>query len=140
MPLVLAPGTYRAGGLKLPSGANIVGVRGETKLVTANAQTIFSARRADNVSLTGLVLDGDGLTLPERRGLLHMFAAHGFRVTDCAIMRAGGNGIHVEQSDGAVTHTTISDSANIALFSLDGAGLIDQFGDGPGGGCTRAVF
>src|SRR3569623_3652755 len=33
MPLALAPGTYRTGTLRLPSGAQIIGVRGATKLV-----------------------------------------------------------------------------------------------------------
>ena len=35
VPLVLGPGEYRVGALKLPTGAQIVGVRGATRLVFA---------------------------------------------------------------------------------------------------------
>ncbi|MPZ56966.1 MAG: TIGR03808 family TAT-translocated repetitive protein [Rhizobiales bacterium] len=124
VPLMLAPGDYKAGDLKLPTGANVVGVRGATRLVSTSGLSLFTADHADTVSLTGLVLDGGGLTLPDRRGLVYMVAARGIRITDCAIIRAGGNGIVVEQSDGSVTHTTISDAANVALFSRDALGLI----------------
>ncbi len=39
------------------------------------------------------------------------------------ILRAGGNGIALDQCDGVVTHTTITGSADNALFSNDSRGL-----------------
>ena len=33
VPLMLAPGVYRAGGLTLPAGANLIGIRGATRLI-----------------------------------------------------------------------------------------------------------
>jgi uncharacterized secreted repeat protein (TIGR03808 family) len=123
-PLLLPPGVYRVRDLKLPTGANIVGVRSATRLVATDERSLFTAERADSVSLTGLVLDGGHLPLPSRRGLVHLTAALGFRISDCEIIRAGGNGITAERCAGAVTQTVISDAANMALFSLDSSGLM----------------
>jgi uncharacterized secreted repeat protein (TIGR03808 family) len=124
IPLILAPGTYKVRGLKLPAGATIVGARGATRLVSTDAASLFTAERAEHVSLVGLVIDGGKMTLPDRRGLVHMIAARDFRIADCTILDAGGNGIHVEQGTGAVTHTTIANAVKVALFFLDGSALI----------------
>ena len=45
VPLVLGPGEYRTGELKLPSGAQIVGVRGATRLVFTGGSAVVSAAR-----------------------------------------------------------------------------------------------
>jgi uncharacterized secreted repeat protein (TIGR03808 family) len=124
IPLILAPGTYKVRSLSLPAGATIVGARGATRLVSTDAASLFTAERAEHVSLIGLVIDGGKITLPDRRGLVHMIAARDFRIADCTVFDAGGNGIHVEQSTGAVMHTTIANAAKVALFSLDGSSLI----------------
>ena len=42
VPLVLGPGVYRAGDLRLPSGAQIVGVRGATRLVLTRGPSLIS--------------------------------------------------------------------------------------------------
>jgi uncharacterized secreted repeat protein (TIGR03808 family) len=124
VPLMLPPGVYRASGLKLPSGTNIVGVRTATRLLSTGENSLVTAERADNISLTGLVLDGGHLTLPNNRGLVQVTAALDFRIADCEVIRAGGNGIVAERSAGIVARTVISDAANIALFSLDSSGLM----------------
>src|ERR1039458_4174368 len=67
VPLILAPGVYRAGGLTLPAGANLAGVRGATRLMLTRGPSLLSAEHADTVSLTGLTLDGGGQTLPAGR-------------------------------------------------------------------------
>src|SRR5262249_52291580 len=70
VPLVLGPGVYRAGDLKLPSGGQIVGVRGATRLQLTQGPSLVSATRADSIGLIGLTLDGANQPLPDRRGLL----------------------------------------------------------------------
>jgi len=122
--LMLAPGVYRAGSLTLPSAAHIAGVRGETRLIMSAGRSLLSSRRAENVSLTGLVIDGDGRLLPDDCGLVHISDGRALRITDCAIANAGGNGLLLEKCDGAVTHTAITDAAHCALFARDGRGLI----------------
>src|SRR5580658_8735760 len=42
VPLALAPGVYRAGGLKLPSGAALVGVRGVTRLIFSGGPSLLA--------------------------------------------------------------------------------------------------
>jgi uncharacterized secreted repeat protein (TIGR03808 family) len=123
VPLVLGPGVYRAGDLRLPSGAQIVGVRGATRLLFTQGPSLLSAHRADLVGLTGLVLDGGGRPLPEGRGLVHFVNGRGIRVTDCEIAGAGGQGIVLEGIEGEVTGSTVSDAANAAIFARDSRGL-----------------
>jgi uncharacterized secreted repeat protein (TIGR03808 family) len=123
-PLMLAPGIYRVGDLKLPAGAQLLGVRGATQLILTRGSSLISAEHADTVTLSGLVLDGGGQALPEGRGLVHFADARGLRVTDCDIRGAGGNGVVLEQCDGAVTGTTITDAADNALFANNSRGLV----------------
>src|SRR5262245_11203192 len=56
--LALAPGVYRVGGIKLPAGAHLSGVRGGTRLVLANGPSLLAAAGAEQVTLSGLKLDG----------------------------------------------------------------------------------
>jgi uncharacterized secreted repeat protein (TIGR03808 family) len=123
-PLLLAPGVYRAGGLKLSAGSQILGVRGATRLALTQGPALFLAVHADTISLGNLTLDGDNRALPENRGLVHLNNVHALRIGDCDILRAGGNGIALEQCDGAVTHSSISGAADNALFAIDSRGLM----------------
>src|SRR3954470_11102903 len=58
MPLLLGPGDYHVRGLTLPSSAQIVGVRGATRLIFIGGAALLTARGASSVTLAGLVLDG----------------------------------------------------------------------------------
>ncbi len=124
VPLVLGPGVYRAGDLRLPSGGQIVGVRGSTRLVLTQGPSLVSATRADGIGLVGLILDGAGLPLPEGRGLVHFAGGRAVRITDCEVVASSRNGIALEQVEGEVTGTTVSDVANTAIFSRDARGLV----------------
>ncbi len=124
VPLMLAPGVYRAGGLMLPAGASLVGVRGATRLVLTHRPSLLSVEHADTISLTGLTLDGGGQTLPEGRALLHCDDVKAVRIADCEIAGAGGNGVTLLNCDGEVTHNTITGAADNALFCNDSRGLI----------------
>lgn len=124
MPLWLAPGHYRVGGLSLRPGSQIVGVRGATQLVFTQGPSLITADHAETVSLSDLVFDGGGRDLPARRGLVHLSDVRNLRLSDCAITRAGGDGIMLLQCDGSVTGNTITDAADNGLFSNDSRGLI----------------
>src|SRR5262249_52316797 len=63
VPLALGPGVYRAGDLKLPAGAHLVGVRGATRLVLTRGPSLISGNHAHDITLAGLTLDGAGLPL-----------------------------------------------------------------------------
>jgi len=121
--LRLPAGIYRTGLLQLPPYAAIAGVAGATRIVMTGGPSLFSAIGSDRVALSGLVLDGAGMPLPEGRGLVHL--AHGVaaRIADCEILNSGRNGITLEAIEGDVTGNTITASAHYAVFSTDARGL-----------------
>jgi uncharacterized secreted repeat protein (TIGR03808 family) len=123
-PLALAPGVYRVGQLKLHAGAQLIGVRGATKLVFTDGPSLIEALGADYVTLTGLVLDGLRRRLPERRGLVHIENARGLKIADCEILSAGGNAIHAIAAAGEIVDTTFTDSVEAAIHSFDARGLL----------------
>jgi uncharacterized secreted repeat protein (TIGR03808 family) len=123
VPLVIGPGEYRVGALKLPAGAQIVGVRGATRLIFAGGAAMIAARGADHITLHGLTLDGAGKALPEGSGLVHVAQARNFRMTDCEVRRSSRNGIVLEGVEGAVSGNTVASVADAAIFSRDAQGL-----------------
>src|ERR1700730_13096845 len=120
--LHLPAGFYRAGALNLPTHAAIAGVAGMTRIVMAGGPSMMSATGSDNIALSGLILDGANIPLPERHGLIHLAQGRALRITNCEIVGAGRNGIALEAMDGEVTGTTISATDN-AIFSIDAQGL-----------------
>src|SRR5258705_256533 len=93
VPLALPPGIYRTGLLRLSSGSQLIGVRGATKLVFTGGASMFSGEGASSIGLANITLDGGGIPLPTRRGLVHCIAGRDIRITDCEIANSGGNGI-----------------------------------------------
>ncbi|RTL49710.1 MAG: TIGR03808 family TAT-translocated repetitive protein [Bradyrhizobiaceae bacterium] len=124
MPLALAPGTYRTGTLDLPNGAQIVGVRGASRLVFTGGESMLTGIGSNHLGLTGLTLDGGGVTLPDRRGLVHCIGGRDVRITDCEITGSGGNGIWFENVSGEVRGNIIRKIANTGIVSFDALGLL----------------
>jgi len=124
VPLMLAPGVYRAGGLTLPAGASLAGVRGATRLILTHGPSLLSAEHAETVSLIGLTLDGGSQPLPAGRALVHFDDVKAVRISDCQVAGAGGNGVTLESCDGEVTHSTITGAADNALFCNDSRSLL----------------
>ena len=124
MPLALPPGVYRTGMLHLSSGTQLIGVRGATKLAFTGGASMLSGEGADSVALSGITLDGGGIPLATRRGLIHCLAGRDVRITDCEILRSGGSAIWLEQILGDVSGNIISDTAVTAIVSFDAKGLI----------------
>jgi len=123
-PLAFAPGIYRAGNIRLPTGAQLIGVRGATRLMLTEGPSLLSAEGAERIALTGLVLDGLRRPLPQRRGLVHLDNARGVRISDCEIVNAGGDAIQCVGVDGQVSDTTITGALTAAIHSLDARGLL----------------
>jgi uncharacterized secreted repeat protein (TIGR03808 family) len=123
-PLALPPGIYRTGTLRLSRGSQIVGVRGATKLVFTGGAAMLLAEGADGLGLSGLALDGGGIPLPNRQGLIHCLAGRDVRITDCEIAGSGGNSIWLEQVSGDISGNIITKTASTAIVSFDALGLI----------------
>jgi len=122
-PLGLAPGVYRAGDLMLPAGAQIVGIRGATRLVSTRGRPLFTAAQANGVTLSGLVLDGAGARLPERLGVVALMNGRDARVIDCTIVASGGHGISLEGVAGEIAGSTVADAADVGIISFEAKGL-----------------
>jgi len=124
VPLALPPGVYRTGMLQLHNGSQLVGVRGATRLVFTGGASMLQGEGAAGVGLTGITLDGNGIALPARRGLLHCLGSLDIRIVDCEITDSGGAGIWFEQVSGDVSGNAITKSAATAIVSFDALGLL----------------
>jgi uncharacterized secreted repeat protein (TIGR03808 family) len=124
VPLALPPGVYRTGLLRLSSGSQLIGVRGATKLVFTGGASMFSGEGANSIGLTNITLDGGGIPLPARRGLMHCLNGRDVRIIDCEVANSGGNGIWFENVSGDVSGNIISNIAVTGITSFDAQGLI----------------
>jgi uncharacterized secreted repeat protein (TIGR03808 family) len=122
-PLALPPGVYRTGMLRLQSGTQLVGVRGATRLIFTGGASMLSGEGAGSIGLTNITLDGGGVPLPTRRGLVHCLGGRDIRILDCEITGSGGNGIWFESVSGDVSGNIITNTATTAVVSFDAQGL-----------------
>ncbi|MGB8401763.1 TIGR03808 family TAT-translocated repetitive protein [Bradyrhizobium sp.] len=124
VPLALPSGIYRTGMLRLHSGAQLVGVRGATKLFFNGGASMLQGEGTDNLGLSGITLDGGSIPLPTRRGLVHCIGGRNIRIADCEIVGSGGNGVWLEQVSGDISGNIFTNIATSALVSFDAHGLI----------------
>jgi uncharacterized secreted repeat protein (TIGR03808 family) len=124
VPLALPPGTYRSGALRLTGGTQLIGVRGATRLLFSGGPSLFTSEGGSGIGLVGLTLDGAGIALPNRRGLVHCLQGRDLRITDCEITGSGGNGIWLENVSGLISGNIISSIASTAILSFDAQGLM----------------
>jgi uncharacterized secreted repeat protein (TIGR03808 family) len=124
VPLALPPGIYRTGLLRLSSGTQLVGVRGATKLAFTGGASMLLGEGANSVGVTGITLDGGGIKLPDRRGLVHCLGGRDIRIIDCEIMGSGGNGIWLENVSGDVSGNILTNIAVTGITSFDAQGLM----------------
>jgi uncharacterized secreted repeat protein (TIGR03808 family) len=123
-PLALPPGVYRTGMLKLAAGTQLTGVRGATKLVFTGGASMFSGEGAGSVGLSNITLDGGGIPLPARRGLVHCLGGRDIRIIDCEIANSGGNGVWLENVSGDISGNIFTAIAVTGITSFDAQGLM----------------
>jgi uncharacterized secreted repeat protein (TIGR03808 family) len=123
MPLALPPGVYRSGPLRLPNGAQLIGVRGATRLVFTGGPSALQSDGSDAIGLSGITFDGGGIPLPPRRGLIHVLGGRDVRISDCEIAGSGGSGIWLEQVSGDVSGNILTGIEVTAVVSFDAKGL-----------------
>jgi uncharacterized secreted repeat protein (TIGR03808 family) len=123
VPLLLSPGLYRAGDLKLPAGAQLLGVRGATRLALTRGPSLLSGEGADSITLSGMTFDGGNIALPQNIGLVNLTAAKGLRINDCTVLNADGNAIALTGCDGDISRNTVTSTADNALYCVDSKGL-----------------
>ncbi len=124
VPLALPPGVYRVAECFICKA-----VRNSSACAARQSSSSTAARRcctgegASSVGLTNITLDGGGIPLPTRRGLVHCLGGRDIRITDCEISGSGGNGIWFEQVSGDVSGNIITRTASTAIVSFDAQGL-----------------
>ena len=121
VPLALAPGVYRAGDLTLPAGAQILGVRGATRIELARGQSLMASTGGDAITLAGLTLDGEKGAA--KRGLVRLSGAKDLRIADCTFANASADAIRLEGCAGAIENNVIESVADNGLFAVDSRGL-----------------
>jgi uncharacterized secreted repeat protein (TIGR03808 family) len=124
VPLALPPGVYRTGMLRLQGGTQLVGVRGATRLIFNGGASMLQGEGAGSIGLTNITLDGSGIPLPSRRGLVHCVSGRDIRIIDCEITGSGGNGIWFENVSGDISGNIISKIAVTGITSFDAQGLL----------------
>ena len=122
-PLALPPGIYHTGELRLAPGSQLVGVRGATTLRFIGGASLVSSESTDHIGLSNLTLDGGGIAMPTRRGLIHCLGGRDVRITGCEITGSGRNGIWLETVAGEISGNIITKTATTAIVSFDALGL-----------------
>jgi uncharacterized secreted repeat protein (TIGR03808 family) len=124
-PVILPPGSYRAGQLRLPPQTHLIGARGATKLIfSGNAPSLMDATGPGRITLSGLVLDGAGQALPRRRGLLHAKGTNDLVISDCEFVSCNGSALWLDQCKGQIRNNTIRDISDSAIVLFDSQGLL----------------
>ena len=124
VPLALPPGVYRTGMLRFQNGTQLTGVRGATRLVFTGGASMMSGEGAGGIGLSNITLDGGGILLPTRRGLVHCLGGRDIRIIDCEITGSGGCGIWFENVAGDVSGNIVTKTAATAIVSFDAQGLL----------------
>lgn len=119
-------GEYRIGDLRLGSNTLISGVPGVSVLKVASGSRGLAARSAQNIRLSGLVLDGSG-NAPEGDGndsaLLYADDVTGIYLTACKVTGSRTNGISLNASSGQISDCEVEDVALTGIFCNDSTGL-----------------
>ncbi len=125
-PLYFPAGAYRCTQLALRPDTHLVGVHGRSVLIHEGSGPFVTAEVADNVRLTGLVLDGGRRPLGQSEHHRGLFVAKDCRtlsISACTFTDSSAHGVALRRCAGAVTDCSFGDIAGTGLFSLDARGL-----------------
>lgn len=122
VPLALAPGLYRAGGLTLPAGAQIIAVRGATRIAFSRGPSLLASTGGDAITIAGLTFEGNAQATAAR-GLVHLASVQDLRISDCIVVNAAGNALALENCSGSIENNVIESAGDNGLFCLDNRDL-----------------
>lgn len=125
LPLVLPPGKFVVGDLRLRSGTRLLGMARTTTLAFAGGDAFLTGDKADGLVLTGLTFDGAYKTFsPERGdGLITLTRSHAIRLSDLEISNSVGIALSLTGCGGRIEAISISKSIDTGLKSFDAEGL-----------------
>lgn len=123
-PVTLPPGDYRITRLNLKTGTLLQGTPGRTTLTVTAEDGGLLIQGVDDVTISGLVIDGKRVGSAAGPGALIAATDAGrLHISNCRVQNSAGNGISLRRVSGRVTDCGISECRNGALFSEDAKGL-----------------
>lgn len=124
IPVQLQPGTFVVSNVTLPRTALLSGTPGMTRIVYGGDGHLFAAQDAEQVELTGIVFDGANRWLAEHaQGLVDARNVRRLVIDNCTFVGSSRNAIALEKAAGRIERCTISGAADVAIYSVEAAGL-----------------
>ena len=122
--LVMAPGRYRAAGLKLKPQTRLIGDGGAATLALSSNGPLLLAEAADRLHLHHIALDGGMLENDGVAGALVVLkGCRNVSISHLDLKAAAGHGIALEACSGRIHLSRISVVGDAAIFALDSKGL-----------------
>lgn len=125
-PVHLTAGTFRVSGVRIPAGAQLIGVGAQTVLeYNGSDDVFFSAHEGHSIRLSRLTLDGASFPLNANRslGLLDLRDCSNVVLDELEVRNGLLNGISLDRVSGRVSGCRIHKMGQAAIFSVDAAGL-----------------
>jgi Pectate lyase superfamily protein/Periplasmic copper-binding protein (NosD) len=117
--LFIPAGIYPTRRLTLKSGTHIEGVPGRTVLRSLGDGLILRVEQAENVRLSGLVLDGDNQPLGTDGALLMADDVAKLAIRECHFLGSSEDGVALHCVSGRITGCTMSRIGGRALLSVE---------------------
>ena len=122
--LFLPAGTFVVAGLTINQPLTLWGIPGRTRLIAPSPSSIIKVENTNDVTLTGLLIDGAGSApLGAEGALLNVANCQQFSMENCQIINSIGNGAAITGSTGHIRSNTIARCRSAALHTLDNQGL-----------------
>jgi len=115
-------GKYLTGKLILKSNTIITGVPGTSVLNLLGADGLLIAKSAQNIRLSGLVLDGGGSN-QDKTALISADEVDSLSIRDCKISASNANGISLNECSGNIADNEIFAIKLTGLFCNNSAGI-----------------
>ncbi|SDT97920.1 TIGR03808 family TAT-translocated repetitive protein [Stappia sp. ES.058] len=122
--LFLPGGRYTVANLRLPSGARLVGLPGQTRFDYQGGGHLIYCEKASSVGLEGIHFDGGNRMIGEYApALLHFADAKDLTIEGCTLTGSSKTGLALDRCSGRVRETTISGARQAGLRSVEARGL-----------------
>ncbi len=124
-PVFLEPGRYRISNVTLPQHTVLHGVPGSTVLEYAGGQHFLYAENAEQISLSGLKLDGRLLPIDAyAEAALRIERVKQFDIRQCHFTNSAENGVEIISSEGTFANNRIDTAVGSAgLIAYDNTGM-----------------
>lgn len=126
--LFVPAGEYIVSDIRLESNANIIGVRGQTKLKNSQETSILYATDAQNILIENIEFIGSGVTSSaDNFGLIDATNCEDVNIHSCGFTDAPMHGISLYGVSGSLHENTFSNQASAAIMSSNASDMSIMF-------------